>query len=301
MVYLSSVAVSGASGFIGSKVSEALAKAGYRVRPLVRARTHNDDEIFYDYEKKELDARKLSECVAVIHLAGKNLNSGPWTPKLKKELYNSRVVSTRFLAHALANLENGPKVLLNASAIGFYGDRVDQKLDEESKPGHGFLARLCVDWERGTLFAKKANIRVANMRFGVVLDKEGGVLKTLLPLYRLGLGFKFGSGEQFMSFVTRDELVSQIMFLLENSDISGPVNMVSFEPTTNHDFVKALGHVIKRPAFLAVPRFLFKMLGDQGEMMIASTRSYPKVLLDHNFKFMDSHSIEDVLKQLQIT
>lgn len=297
MTYVSNVAVSGASGFIGSKLCEALTEAGYRVRPLVRNAPQNENEIFYDYDKKELEKEKLSECNAVIHLAGKNINT-LWTPKVKKEIYDSRVVSTRFLAHAMANMEKGPRILLNASAIGFYGDRADQKLDEDSHSGIGFLAKLCVDWERGTLFAKKAGMRVVNMRFGIVLHKEGGMLGALLPLFKIGLGFKTDSGDQFMSFVTRDELISQILFVLSADKVEGPVNMVSFEPTTNHDFAKALSRVLRRPVLLTIPRVLLKALGDQGKTAAASVRAYPKVLLDSGFAFMEEHDINDVIKRL---
>lgn len=292
------IAVSGASGFIGIKLCQVLRDNGYEICPMVRRRSNDVAAIFYDYHEGKIDLEKLSECNAVIHLAGKNIMAGLWTKKFRNEIYDSRVKSTRFIAHSMAKLEHGPKILLNASAIGIYGDRVDQKLDEESSPGHGFMPKLCVDWERGTLFAKTAGIRVANMRFGLVLDEEGGMLKKLIPIYKLGLGGPLGSGQQYMTYVTRDDLVSQIIFVLENQDISGPVNMVAYEPTTNEEFSEALAKALHKPAALRTPASLLKLLGDQGEIALASIRAYPKVLLDHGFKFREHQNIEEVLKDI---
>lgn len=290
------VAVSGASGFVGSKLVPALNAAGYEVARLVRHATKDPDEIFYDYEERHIESDKLARCTAVIHLAGKNVMSGLWTPAFKQELYDSRVKSTRFLAHSVAKVE-GPKVLLNASATGIYGDRADQKLDEESHPGVGYLAKLCLDWERGTLFAKEAGLRVVKMRFGVVLDREGGMLKKLLPLFKRGLGAVMGNGEQFISYVTRDELVAMILFVLENPDISGPVNMVSYEPTTQGEFAAALARVCGHTVRLRVPAFLLKTL-EQLALALDSARVYPKVLLDHGFGFREHEGVEAVLRRV---
>jgi uncharacterized protein len=291
------IAVSGARGFIGSKLCEVLNKSGYEVWPLVRHKTDKPQEIFYDYNNKKIDQEKLAQCSAVIHLAGKNIMGGLWTKSFKKELYDSRVKSTRFIAHTLAQLKQGPKTLLNASAIGIYGDRADQKLDEDSLPGQGFLADLCVDWERGTLFAKKAGVRVVNMRTGIVLDPEGGMLKSLMPIFKLGLGSFLGSGSRYISYVTRDQIVAQMLFILKNSQIEGPTNLVSLKPTTNEEFTKALAKVAKRPVWLKIPSLLLKLLGDQGRMTISSARVYPKVLLDNGFLFEDM-SVDDTLAKL---
>lgn len=290
------IAVSGSHGFIGRKLLEALLAEGYEVWPLVRHKTSRSHEIYYDYQNKKIDSDKLAECGAVIHLAGKNITGGLWTKAFKKEIYDSRVKSTRFLAHTLAQLKQGPNILLNASAAGIYGDRADQKLDEDSLPGQGFLADLCIDWERGTLFAKSASLRVVNMRFGVVLDSQGGMLKSLLPIFKLGLGSILGSGQQYFSYITRDQLVAQILFILTKESVSGPVNLVSLQPTTNEAFTKALGRVLKRPVWLKVPKLLLRLLGEQGKLAVASTRVYPKVLLDQGFSFED-HNIDEVLQK----
>lgn len=291
------IAVSGASGFVGSKLVLALSEAGYEVWPMVRQKTTNPHEIFYDYDDRQIELDKLVQCTAVIHLAGKNIMSGAWSDSFKRELYDSRVKSTRFIAHSMAKVD-GPKILLNASAIGVYGDRADQKLDEESHPGIGFLAKLCIDWERGTLFAKEAGHRVVKMRFGIVLDKNGGMLSKLAPLFKLGLGSILGDGEQYLAYVTREELVAMIIFALEHDDIKGPVNMVAYEPVTNTEFSRALAKVFGRKIFLRVPSFLFKVLGDQGAMVLASARAYPKALMDHGFDFVKHESVEETLRKV---
>ena len=266
------------------------------VVPMVRVKGSRG--ILYDYKRKYVDESTLSECFAVIHLAGKNIMSSPWTKSVRQEIYDSRVKSTRFLAHSLSRLDQGPKIFMHASAVGIYGDQWDLKLDEASHAGKGFLSRLCVDWERGSLFAKSMGLRVVNMRFGNVLGKGGGMLKYLAPIFRLGLGGRFGSGEQFLSYVTRDELARQILFVLKNNDISGPVNMVAAEPTTNAEFTKALAEALHQRALLPVPSFLLKLLGEQGKMLLASTRVYPKVLLDHHFPFAKDHGITHALQKI---
>lgn len=288
------VAGAGASGFIGKKLCQELVKAGIEVWPLVRKKPKNH-EIFYDYQTGQIELEKLAHCQAVINLSGKNITSGLWTKKFKEELYDSRIKTTELLAKSINRLQHGPSILLNASAVGIYGDRADFKLDETAKFGHDFLAQLCVDWEKATHVAKRT-ARVVNMRFGIVFDKDGGFLKKQLPLFKLGLGLTIGSGDQYISYVTRDELVKQIMFVLENPAIKGPVNMVSLNPITQKDFMDAIRKILKRPQLLKLPKFLFKSF-DQGQMLSTSTRAYPKVLLDHGFNF--SHqNIEQVLRDL---
>lgn len=293
------VAVSGAAGFIGARVCEALRASGYEVAPLVRRETSDPDAIFYDYEARRIDVEKLARCCAVIHLAGKNVMSGLWTSAFKQELYDSRVKSTRFIAHHLAKID-GPRILLNASACGIYGDRADQKLDETASAGKGFLAKLCVDWERGTLFAKEAGLRVVKMRLGIALDKDGGMLKPLLPFFKRGLGGILGSGEQYFSYVTRDMLVKQILFLLENSNIHGPVNCVAYEPTTQAQFATALARVYGHDVRVKIPTFLLKALGEQASMMVTSLRVYPKVLIDNHFPFEHHKPIEETLRAVLV-
>lgn len=290
------IAVSGATGFVGSRLVAALKERGYEVAALVRHKSDAPDTIFYDYENRVIESEKLATCSAVIHLAGKNI-FGLWTPTAKHDIYDSRVKSTRFLAHSLAKID-GPRILLNASACGIYGDRADQKLDETSSLGTGFLAKLCTDWERGTLFAKEAGIRVVKMRIGIVLDKEGGALKAMLPMFKRGLGALMGNGEQYFPYITRDDLVREIIFLLESPTINGPVNCVSYEPTTHGEFARALAGVFGHKVHLRVPSIALKMLGEQGSMLLSSQRVYPNALLDHRFAFREHESIETVLRTL---
>lgn len=298
MASVGRIAISGARGFVGEKLCEYLRRAGYEILPLVRRKSDDAREIFYDYHQKIIDVEKLSYCDAVIHLAGKNVAEGLWTDSFKRELYDSRVTSTKFIAETIAKLDRGPKILLNASAVGIYGDRGDEELNEDATLGDGFLANLCIDWERATDFAKDAGIRVVNMRFGAVLDKSGGMLGKLLPIFKLGLGGPLGSGEQYISFISRDELVRAIAFLLERQDLSGPVNMTSRTPVTISTFTEILGRVLKRPAVLRIPAFILKLLGEQGDMLLASNRVYPKVLVHNGFSFGPYLSIEETLRGL---
>src|SRR5580704_14915047 len=278
------IALAGASGFIGKKLSESLLKEGYEVWPLVRTKTNKPKEIFYDYELQEIELLKLAQCQAVINLSGKNI-LGLWTPNFKQELYDSRVKTTELIAESLARLKHGPNILLNASAVGIYGDQAEKKLDEESSLGHDFLARLAIDWEKSTEIAKEAHIRVVNMRFGIVLDPTGGSLETQIKYFKHGLGATLGSGEQYFSYVTRDELILQILFLLKNPDIFGPVNCVSLNPITNKEFSQKLSQIFGHKLRLKVPGIFIKALGEQGKMLLSSERVYPKVLLAHKFGF----------------
>lgn len=292
------VALSGASGFLGSELQRFLTLSGYEIWPMVRRKPSSDREIYYNYHDGSIDRHKLAQCTAVIHLAGKNLMSGLFSKKNRQEIYDSRVKSTRLIAHALADLKDGPGVMLVASAVGIYGDRADQKLDEDSQPGDGFLAKLCVDWERGCLFAKKAGLRVINMRFGVVIDPKGGMLKAICPMFKRGLGTMVGHGDSYITFVTRHQLMQQIMFALEREDMSGPINMVAKEPVTSQEFYQALAGVYQKRLLIKVPSWLIKLLGPSSELFLTSTRAYPRVLIDEGFLFNGHSDITAVLKRL---
>lgn len=282
------VAVSGASGFIGLKLCQKLKERGYVVWPLVRQKKALPHEILYDYEQGYIELEKLAHCHAVINLSGKNVAAGLWTKSYKKELYDSRIKSTRLLAESLARLRHGPSILLNASAIGIYGDKADQKLDESSKTGHDFLARLCEDWEAETEVASLAGVRVVNMRFGHVLAGDGGFLKKQLPFFKLGLGLGFP--DQYLSLVTREELIEQIIFLL-NHPLMGPVNMVGLR-TTSLEFAESLSQVLHKKIWARPPKFLLNSLGEQGRMLTTSSRVYPKKLMDAGFNFSKQELLE---------
>ena len=226
----------------------------------------------------------------MVHLAGAGVGDGRWTESRKRVLVESRTRSTALLAAALAGLHQPPRVLVSASAIGFYGDRNDELLTEQSPPGHDFLASLCVRWEAETAPAAEAGLRVVCARTGLVLSKGGGALPKLLPLFKLGLGGRFGSGDQWWSWITLDDEIRAIAWLLEN-DLAGPVNLTAPNPVTNREFTRILGAVLSRPARLPVPRFGPRLLlGSElaDALLFTSARVQPAVLESSGFTF--SHS-----------
>ena len=285
------IALSGASGLIGSKLKRALEEQSLEVWPLVRSKYPvGSGQIAYDYESGFIEDEKLGKSHAVIHLAGKNIMTGLWTTRFKQELYDSRVRSTELIARAVA--KQGTKILLNASAIGIYGDRGDELIDEHSSSSTGFMADLCLAWEEATAIAKIAGTRVVNLRFGVVISPNGGMLKRLEPIFKIGLGGPMGSGQQYMSLVDIDDAIAAIIFALNDESLTGPVNVVAPEPVRNQDFAHMLGLRLKRPAVLRVPAWGLKLMGEQGSMALASTRVTPAVLLDKGFRFSSLNLIE---------
>ena len=282
------VFVSGSSGLVGRAIVSALKLAGHRTVPLRRAPASNDPglpvwELFRD-KTWESDVGAVD---AVIHLAGENLASHRWTPAVKRRLRDSRTVATEQLARRIASLTTRPKVLISASAVGYYGNRGDELLAEDSLRGDGFLSELCRDWEAACGPARDAGIRVVNLRFGMVLDREGGALSKQMPIFKLGLGGRLGSGRQWTSWVSLDDLTAAVMLVLTNSSMSGPVNVVSPNPVTNRDFTRALGRVLRRPAFWVIPPFVLRAaLGEMAdEMLLSSARVLPKRLTDNGFRF----------------
>lgn len=280
------IAVSGARGFIGAHLSRELSNAGYDVWPLVRTKNHKPHEIFYDYDLGEIERDKLAHCYAVIHLAGKNIMSGGWSEKNRREIFDSRVKSAGFLARILASMPDGPRVFLCSSAVGIYGDRGDTKLDENSQVGAGFLSNLCQAWEEACKPAQDSGVRVVNLRTGVVLDKCGGLLKNILPIFKLGLGFVIGSGDQYWPLIHMSDWCRAVCYVLAHDQISGPVNLVGPKPVTNREFTKILGRELRRPTCLRIPASILKLiLGEQSSLMLGSSRVYPQVLLDAGFEF----------------
>jgi uncharacterized protein (TIGR01777 family) len=229
----------------------------------------------------------LEGFVAAIHLSGANLAAHRWTPAYKRELTLSRVASTRALAITLAGLRQPPKTLLIASAVGFYGDRGDELLDEASGPGAGFMADLCREWEAAARPASEAGIRVVNLRFGVVLGMEGGALARMIPIFRLGLGGRLGSGRQWMSWISLKDAVAAILFALETPMIAGSVNLTAPQPVTNAEFTHALARALHRPAMLPAPAFALRLLlGEMAqEALLASARVLPSRLTGGGFQF----------------
>ena len=240
----------------------------------------------------------LGDVDAVVHLAGENI-LGLWTKSKRDRIYRSRVVATEYLSEALASLTKKPEVLISASAVGIYGHQGDTWLNENSPAGQGFLAQLCQEWEQATAIARNAGIRVVTLRTGIVLSPRGGALAGMLPVFKAGLGGPVGTGRHYMSWITLDDWVDAILFSLETSTLSGPVNLTSPEPVTNREFTKALGAALHRPAFLPVPSLLLRLLpGNMAkETLLASARVEPAKLLRNGFKF-SSPDIESALLTL---
>jgi hypothetical protein len=233
----------------------------------------------------------------VVHLAGENIAAGRWTPARKEAIRRSRVDGTRLLAGALARLDRKPRVLVSASAVGFYGDRGDEPLTEASAPGSGFLAEVCLAWEAATAPARDAGVRVVTPRLGMVLARDGGALAKMLPPFRLGLGGVIGSGRQWVSWIALPDLVAALRHLLARDDLAGPINAVAPEPITNREFTKTLGRVLRRPTLFPLPASLVRLLlGEMGEAaLLGSTRALPAGLQASGFRF-STPELEGALK-----
>ena len=281
------ILITGSSGLIGTALAETLSSRGYQIFKM--RRTSSQKEPFHwlpDELKIHWDTSVHID--VVIHLAGANIAAGRWSETRKKEILDSREKSTHLIADTLAGLKNPPKLLISASAIGFYGDTADRWVDERNRPGYDFLSEVCLKWEKATLPASESGIRTVLIRTGMVLSAKGGALKKMLLPFQLGLGGKMGSGKQFVSWVSLDEVVEMVRFIIDNEAIHGPVNLVSPNPVTNAVFAKTLGAVLKRPAIFPIPAFMLKLLwGEMAEALIlASNRVKPKALELAGYSFI---------------
>ena len=286
------IAISGASGFVGSAVAADLRGAGHDVVPLVRGDNWQPDT-------GALDATALGAVDAVLHLAGENVAGGRWTDERKARIADSRGPVTERLSRALATPPQPPRVLVAASATGIYGDRGEAELDERSPGGDGFLADVARAWEAGTAPARAAGMRVVNLRIGMVLDPAGGALQRMLPPFRFGVGGRLGNGRQWVSWITRRDLVRAIRFALERDELRGPVLAVAPEPVRNAAFTQALARALRRPAFLPVPAFALRVLfGEMADaLLLASQRCRPQELCQAGFRF-EHPAIGPALQQL---
>jgi len=283
------VLISGSYGLIGSALVRSLTAQGHQVTRLVRpGRPVTAGAIAWDPSSGTLELRSLEDFDAVVHLAGENIASGRWTAERKQRIRDSRVRGTTLLCSRLKNLEQPPNVAVFASAIGYYGDRADEELDEDSPPGHGFVANLVREWEAASQPLEGTSIRVVRLRIGVVLSKDGGALAKMLPTFKRGLGGKFSSGRQYMSWITLDDLVGVIEHTITNDNLSGPVNAVGPKPMTNGEFTKTLGKVLSRPTLLSVPAFALHLAAGEmaEELLLASTRALPKKLQETGYHFL---------------
>lgn len=288
------IAITGSTGLIGTALIRRLEAGGHRAVPVVRGDGGGGgDVIRWDPAAGTIEAAALEGIDAVVHLAGEPIGARRWNDEVKRAIRDSRVDGTTLLSTTLAGLADPPAVLLSGSAIGIYGDRGDERLTEESAAGEGFLAGVTAEWEAATAPAEAAGIRVAHLRTGIVLSPEGGALAKQLPLFRFGLGGKLGSGRQYWSWISIDDEVAMIEWLLDN-DLSGPVNLTAPEPVTNADFTDALGKAMRRPTFLPVPSFGPKLvLGGElaDELLFTSARVIPDVAMNAGFVF--SHETID--------
>jgi uncharacterized protein (TIGR01777 family) len=286
------IAITGATGLIGSALTARLETAGHTVRRVTRQRTSasaadgRDSDIHWDPSAGVIDPSALRGCDAVVHLAGEPI-AQRWTGRRKRLIRESRVKGTTLIAKSIAACKDGPQVLLSGSAIGYYGDRGDEQLDEQSTSGTDFLSGVVRDWEGATAAATDAGVRVVLLRTGLVLTTDGGALAKLLPPFRLGLGGPMGSGRQWMSWISLDDHVRIIERTLLTAEMRGPVNLVAPNPVTNAEFAKELGHALHRAAFLPLPAFALEiMFGEMAQATILSgQRVLPASLLTAGFQF----------------
>jgi uncharacterized protein (TIGR01777 family) len=292
------VAISGASGLIGSALAREFILRGTEVRPLVRHAPRAPNEIAWDIDAGTIDAAKLEGVGAVIHLAGENL-AQRWSSEIKRKIRESRVKSTMLLARTLASLTTKPAALLSGSAIGVYGSRGDEVLDESSPLGSDFLAEVCKAWEASSAPAADAGIRVVSLRTGLVLSKDSGLLPKLLLPFRAGIGGKLGDGNQWMSWIGLADYVRAVVHLIDNDSAVGPANLVSANPVTNEEFTSVLARVLKRPSLFTVPAFAMKLaMGEMAEATaLASQRVRPRRLLDLGFEF-NQPTLESALRSV---
>lgn len=282
------ILIAGGTGFIGRALCSSLSAQNHEVVILSRSQIQGDvgyPVVVWDAKHSGAWQESLNGVGVVINLCGEPLFSGRWNLQRKKSFYDSRILSTRALVSALSQVREKPPLLINASAIGFYGDRGDEELDESSKPGRDFLSKLCFDWEREAQIAQSLGIRAVFLRTGIVLSEEGGALKRMISPFRYGLGGSLGNGKQWMSWISLEDWVALVITLI-GSDISGPVNAVSPNPIRNVDFTSALGRACHRPVWASAPTWALKMaLGEASSILLSSQRVFPKKIDSGTFKF----------------
>lgn len=282
------VAVTGASGFIGSALRHFLTTGGHEVLPIVRRRPDREKgEIYWDPMERKIEGGRLEGVDALVHLAGENLSKGRWNPSRKRAIWKSRVVGTRVLADALNRLRRPPRVFVSSSAIGYYGNRGSERLAERSRPGSGFLAELCREWEGEALTARRSGVRVVTVRTGLVLSPAGGALGTMLLPFKMGVGGRLGSGRQYVSWIDHDDLVALIFHALVTPSLRGPVNATAPHPVTNATFTTRLGHALRRPTLLPVPSLAVRSIfGEMGTaLLLEGQRVFPEAAVRSGFRF----------------
>ncbi|MFF0184045.1 TIGR01777 family oxidoreductase [Streptomyces sp. NPDC005244] len=292
----SRIAIAGASGLIGSELARSLRADGHQVVRLVRHAPRSTDEVRWDPQRQRIDPAGLLGCAAVVNLAGAGVASRPWTQAYKKQIRDSRVLGTATLAEAVVSLDEPPRVFVNGSAIGFYGDTGSRAVDESAPPGEGFLSSVCVEWEEATAPAREAGVRTVLPRTGLVVSRAGGAWAKLFPLFKAGLGGRLGDGRQYWSFIALHDEVAAIRHLMDTESVSGPVNLTAPDPLTNREITEAMGRVLHRPALLPTPAPLMRLaLGEMSGEILGSQRVLPTRLLESGFTFAFP-SIEGTLR-----
>jgi len=286
------IAMTGSSGLVGTALMPLLAAGGHDIVRLQRPSDWNP-------ERRTVNGSALSGTDALIHLAGENIAAGRWTAARKQRILDSRMQATRFISEAISQLNPSPTVLVSASAIGYYGDRGGEVLREESPPGKGFLADVCRQWEAATESATRKGIRVVHLRIGIVLSPKGGALAKMLLPFKMGLGGRIGSGQQYWSWISLDDLCAAIVHSIQAPGLHGPVNIVSPTPVTNAEFTKALGRALGRPTIFPMPAFVARAaLGEMADpLLLASARVEPAKLVSSRFVFRYPE-LEPTLKSL---
>lgn len=283
---------SGSHGLVGAALIKSLeADGGHEIFRLVRHYPESPSQIEWSPDRYSIALARIEGFDAVVHLAGESIAEGRWTDAKKKRIRESRVKGTRLLGDALANLTQPPKIMVSASAIGYYGNRGDEVLRESSAPGNDFLSEVCVEWEKATALAIEKGIRVVNTRFGIILDSNGGALAKMLPPFRMGIGGRIGSGKQWMSWIALDDVVGGLKFALTNEALNGPVNFVAPNPVTNSEFTKTLGKVLSRPTLFPIPAFGVRLaFGEMADaLLLSSERVAPAMLEASGYEFQYSN------------
>ncbi len=277
------ILITGSSGAIGSSLAKFLAGKGFKITALSR---NPKQKPYWDIEKDLIELNNQQFDI-IINLAGENIANKYWSKKQKQKILDSRIKSTKLIFKYFSSLETKPNLIINASAIGFYGDRADTKLTEQATVGTGFLALVCQQWEQATKIDN--NIRVINTRFAAVLDKNSGMLAKILPIFKLKIGGVLGSGKQFTSWISLNDLNRSILHII-NNQIKGAVNICSPNPVTNYEFTKILGKILKAPTIFKTPAFILKLIyGEKAkELILPSTRAIPEKLINNGFEFEDS-------------
>jgi len=291
------ILISGSHGLVGTALIKSLEADGHDIFRLVRHYPHSPSEIEWSPDRYSIALSLIEGFDAVVHLAGESIAEGRWTDEKKKRIRESRVKGTRLLGDALANLTQQPKVMISASAIGYYGDRGEESLTEASSPGDDFLSDVCVEWEKATDLAKEKGIRTVNSRFGIILDKDGGALRKMLTPFRMGIGGRIGDGKQWMSWIALDDVVAGIKFSLTNDSLRGPVNFVAPNPVRNAEFTKTLGRVLSRPTIFPIPAFGVRLVfGEMADaLLLSSQKVHPNHLMEANYQFQYSQ-LDEALK-----